>query len=119
MELYWKWKEIGDKWMLTKEQIKYLNDATVLNEVASTEEEAILMFFELPSEMKVSQFMSSTEIINWIETRTKLKLSPTKLGQSLKKLGFVKMSKRRDDMKIPMKLYEVAIKVTTLENPNF
>ena len=119
MELYWKWKEIGDKWMLTKEQIKYLNDATVLNEVASTEEEAILMFFELPSEMKVSQFMSSTEIINWIETRTKLKLSPTKLGQSLKKLGFVKMSKRRDDMKLPMKLYEVAIKVTTLENPNF
>lgn len=114
MELYWMWKEIGNKWMLTKEEISYLNKITTPNEVPSIEEEAILMFFKTPESGGYTQFMSNTEILNYIESRTRLKISPIKLGVCLKKLGFEKKSKRIDGT--PRSVYDVVIKVTTSEN---
>lgn len=94
MELYWTWKEIGNGWMLTKQEIKYLNQITKPNEVPSIEEEAIHMFFDHPSKGGFIQYFSNTEILNIIESKTKLKISPVKLGVNLKKLGFEKVSKR-------------------------
>ena len=117
MELYWKWKEIGNGWMLTKQEINYLNMITVNNEVPSIEQEAILMFFQMPGSGGLTQMMSNTEILNYIETRTKLKISPVKLGVSLKKLGFTKKSKRIDGL--PRNLYEMILKVTTNEDARF
>lgn len=117
MELYWKWKEIGTGWMLTKQEISYLNLITVPNEVASIEEEAILMFFKIPQSGGLIQIMSNTEILNHIETRTKLKISPVKLGVSLKKLGFEKKSKRVDG--VPRSVYEIVLKVTTPQDGIF
>lgn len=114
MELYWKWKEVGEKWMLTKEEISYLNMITKNNEVASIEAEAIEMFFKHPSHGGYSQWFTNTEILNYIETRTKLKISPTKLGVNLKKLGFEKKPKKLDgDVRLR---YEVILKGTTTEN---
>jgi hypothetical protein len=117
MELYWRWKEIGNGWMLTKQEINYLNMITVNNEVPSIEQEAILMFFQMPGSGGLTQMMSNTEILNYIETRTKLKISPVKLGVSLKKLGFTKKSKRIDGL--PRNLYEMILKVTTNEDARF
>lgn len=114
MELYWKWKEVGEGWMLTKDEIRYLNIITRGNEVASMETEAIEMFFKHPSLGGYSTWFTNTEILNYIETRTKLKISPTKLGMNLKKLGFEKVPKKIDgDVRMR---YEVIIKGATYEN---
>ena len=114
MELYWLWKSIGDNWMLTNEEIKYLNDINIMNEVASLEGEAIQMFFEVPDRFSNSVFMTNTEILNYIESRTRLKVSPIKLAQNLKALGFKKTTKRM--VGNPLKVYELVLKVTTNEN---
>lgn len=116
MELYWKWKEVGNGWMLTKQEIGYLNKITAPNEIASIEEEAILMFFKPPASGGLTKIMTNTEILNFIESRTRLKISPTKLGVNLKKLGFQKISKRIDG--IPRNVYEVVLNLTTGENAN-
>jgi predicted P-loop ATPase len=90
MELYWKWKEIGENWMLTKIEIEYLKEIAKGNEQPSLEEEAIMMFFMTPNNAGIVKQMTNTEIVNYIETRTKLKVSPYKMGLNLKKLGFEK-----------------------------
>jgi hypothetical protein len=71
----------------------------------------------MPGSGGLTQMMSNTEILNYIETRTKLKISPVKLGVSLKKLGFTKKSKRIDGL--PRNLYEMILKVTTNEDARF
>jgi predicted P-loop ATPase len=94
MELYWKWKEIGNGWMLTKEEIEYLNRATEKNTQIPIEQEAIEMFFGLPGSPGFTQYFSNTEIINYIESRTKLKLNYYKIGMCMKQLGFEKKTRR-------------------------
>jgi predicted P-loop ATPase len=94
MELYWKWKEIGNGWMLSKEEIEYLNRATEKNTQIPIEQEAIEMFFGLPNTPGFTQFYSNTEIINYIESKTKLKLNYYKIGMCMKQLGFEKRSRR-------------------------
>ena len=90
MELYWLWKEIGENWMLTKTEIEYLGVIAKANEQQSMEEEAIMMFFNTPDSGGYTQNMTNTEIVNYIETKTKLKISPYKLGLNMKKLGYEK-----------------------------
>lgn len=114
MELYWQWKEVGDSWMLTKDEIRYLNQITTGNEVPSIEAEAIQMFFDTPDRGGFRVWMTNTEILNYIESRTRLKISPTKLGVNLKKLGFVKTAKKIDG--IVKTCYEMIQKGTTSEN---
>jgi hypothetical protein len=114
MELYWKWKEVGEAWMLTKEEIKYLNEITRGNETTNIEAEAIEMFFIHPSNGGYSKWLTNTEILNLIETRTRLKISPVKLGVNLKKLGFDKIPKKLNG--VTKMCYEVIIKGTTQEN---
>lgn len=94
MELYNEWKRIGDGWMMSKKDVKMLNKMTLRNEQVSREEEAILMFFDLPDVGGYVDHMTNTEILNYIETNTKLKLSQTKLGLILKKLGFQKQMQK-------------------------
>lgn len=113
MELYWKWKEVGEGWMLTKEEIKYLNEITRGNETTNIESEAIEMFFIHPSNGGYTQWLTNTEILNFIETRSRLKISPVKLGVNLKKLGFDKIPKKLNG--VTKMCYEVIIKGTTSE----
>ena len=90
MELYWKYKEIGDSWMLTDEEITYLGDINRKNEQPSIEYESITRFFTMPENDNDGEYMTNTEIIDYIEMRSKAKISPYKLGMNLKKLGFKK-----------------------------
>lgn len=94
MELYHEWKRIGDDWMLTKEDVRLLNMVTIANNQITKEEEAVYMFFDLPENGGYAEFLTNTEILNYIETNTKLKLSQTKLGLILKKCGFLKQPKK-------------------------
>ena len=105
MELYWELKEVGGSWMLSRQEISYLNQITRVNEQASLEFEAIQMFFDRPDRAGFCEWMTNTEIVNFIETHTRLKISPFKLGMNLKKLGFDKISKRIDG--VPRNVYQV------------
>ena len=94
MELYYVWKETGEEWMLTKDEIEYLNRATQKNEAISIEMEAIDMFFITPENAGYVKSMSATEIVNYIESRSALRINTSKLGVALKAKGFVKKAKR-------------------------
>lgn len=94
MELYHEWSEVGDSWMLSKEEVRVLNDVTTKAQQVSTEEEAFFMFFNHPSEGGYPDFMTSTEIKNYIEMNTKLHINTQKLGIYLAKNDFERKGRR-------------------------
>ena len=94
MELYWKWKEVGNGWMLTKEEVEYLNRASEKNTQIPIELEAIQMYFDLPDQPGLVKYLTNAEIISYIESRTKLKINYYKIGVCLKQLGYEKKTKR-------------------------
>ena len=98
MELYWKWKQIGENWMLTKVEIEYLAVISRCNEQPSMEAEAIMMFFDNPDNGGYAENLTNTEIVNYIESRTKLKISSYKLGLNMKKLGFEKKAVKKNQV---------------------
>lgn len=96
MELYWEWRETGDKWMLTKEDIEILNECTHLNEQPSPEEEMIIKYFRPVDNLGGNCVaFTNTEIKSYIETKNPtIRVNTYKLGLTLKKLGFEKRNKR-------------------------
>jgi predicted P-loop ATPase len=95
MELYNEWKTIGDDWMMSRADVKVLNQLTVKNEQTSIEEEMIQKYFSPPSEGGFTEFLTNTEIRDYIESNTaKIKISTKLLGLYLKKLGYERMPKK-------------------------
>lgn len=96
MELYWEWRETGDKWMLTKDEIEILNNCTQLNEQPSPEEELIIKYFSPVESLGGNcSAMTNTEIKSYIEQKNPtIRVNTYKLGLVLKKLGFEKRNKR-------------------------
>lgn len=94
MELYWKWKEVGNGWMLTKEEIEYLNRASEKNTQIPIELEAIQMYFDLPDTGGLVKYLTNAEIISYIEARSKLKINYYKIGVCMKQLGYEKKTRR-------------------------
>jgi predicted P-loop ATPase len=88
MELYHEWRAIGDGWMLTKEEVKLLNELTTKAHQVAAEEEAIWMFFSHPKDGGYSEQMTNTEIRNYIESNSRLHISAQKLGIFLAKHDF-------------------------------
>ena len=105
MEIYNEWKKSGDDWMMTKAEVVALNKLTTRNTQVSQEEEAIWMFFDHPSNGGYVDAMTNTEIKNFIEMNTRLRLSQTKLGLVLKKCGFEKFDRKIGGIK--KQVYEV------------
>lgn len=98
MELYRLWKEIGNAWMLTREEITYLNKSTKANEEQTFEGGLIEKYFS-PSEPENRRavFMSSSEIKEFLDSRTKDRIDFRKLTGLLKKLGFEQIRVRREN----------------------
>ena len=96
IELYHEWREIGDSWMLSKEDIEILNNCTTLNEQPSAEEEMILKYFVPTTTLGGNAIcLTNTEIKGYInEKNPHIQINPYKLGLSLKKLGFFKTEKK-------------------------
>jgi len=90
MELYHEWKRIGNDWMLTKDEVKVLNMLGTSATQVSTEEEAIWMFFGHTNEGGHVEWLTNTEIRNYIEVNSRLHINSTKLGLFLAKHEFPK-----------------------------
>lgn len=88
IELYHKWKEVGDWWMLTKDEITELNKFGDEFTELSLEEDSIKTNF-LPSMPNSGVFMTVTAMIDFCEKAlSKQHLGIKRFGQILKKLGY-------------------------------
>lgn len=95
MEAYHLYKS-GFDWQLTKADIALLNNNTDQFEDYSMEYELIQKYLLLPSIYPdhIPLEMSSTEIKVFIETKSNQKISLKKLGQELKRIGFLCETKK-------------------------
>jgi hypothetical protein len=98
IEIYHEWVKDKEAFMLTKDEIEILNACTMLNEQPSPEEEMILKYFKPTNKPGGnSVYLTNTEIKAYIEEKHhSIRLNTYKLGLTLKKLGFEKVSKRVD-----------------------
>lgn len=115
MELYHEWKETGDEWMLSARDVEMLNLATGMNEQPSIEEEMVMKYFKpAESEGGAVGVFTNTDIKTYIESRNKtLRINTFKLGATLKKLGYRKISKRVNGSPKKVYLMEEIFKDTT------
>jgi len=91
IELYHKWKEVGDWWMLTKDEITELNKFGDQFTELSLEEDMIKTNFT-KSDQKTGLFMTVTAMIDHCEKQlSRQHLNIKRFGQLLKKMGFERM----------------------------
>lgn len=88
IELYHEWKKIGDGWMLTNQEVEWLNQIGIMHEQDVAEFDLIQKFFETDNSYMLS--LTTTDIKVIIEQKTLQKLSLYKVGQSLRKIGYEK-----------------------------
>ncbi|EAR14045.1 VapE domain-containing protein [Robiginitalea biformata] len=95
MELYWMWRDLGDKWMLGKKERIYLNKCTGIHESENFEMDMVQKYFE-PTDSLGGNCIprTTTEIKIYLDEKTKERLIIHKLGAALKALGFEKRSVR-------------------------
>jgi len=98
MELFWKWKEIGDGWMLEKEEIELLNLSTSVNEQPTQEEELLQQYFDHPrseNDPKI-EWLTNTEIVMKLDQiiGKNIHIRQKNLGLALGKLGYKKTQRR-------------------------
>jgi hypothetical protein len=94
MEMYHEWKRIGDGWMLTPAEVKALNAATIQHEQELTEQQLIMKYYVKDPSCMFG--ITSTDIKVKLEQLTQQRLTPYKIGQSLRKLGYKRTSKKID-----------------------
>jgi len=88
MELYHIWKQFGNDWMLTADDIKILNDHNSEFTESSTEAELLFEHYH-PSEYKSPDKYTSTEIRHYLEMKSGIKnISQRRLGIEMKKMGY-------------------------------
>ena len=85
MEAYWLWKS-DFKWKLGSDDISYLNVDKISFEVSNFEKELIQKYFTPSEEFEQ---MTSSEILIYLESKTRQRITVEKIGKELKALGFV------------------------------
>lgn len=113
LEAYWLWKS-GFKWKLTRDDIRILAENTEPFTESLAEMDLITRYFKLPiyqDEGDGHEFMTTTEIKSYIEIATRQKLSTKKIGQCMRKIGWLPRPKKRNNISI--KGYWVIKVVTT------
>lgn len=100
--------ESGESWELNKEEMSLLQTLNTEFETTPYERELILKFFAKPKAGEYSQFKTSTDIKDYIETNTRQKImSLRKLGIECRNLFGEPISRRIDGS--PLKGYEVIL----------
>jgi len=85
MELYHEWEKDKTGWFLTPDEIWYLNNSTLKNQVVMAEEELINDL------LHASEYneMTNTQIKLQLENKfSSFRTSSQRLGQALKKCGY-------------------------------
>lgn len=81
----------GFKYFFNDEEIQELHEGNKAFQVVSQEEQLISEFFRVPaSRSAATHYYNNAMIQNYIETHTRAKLLPKKIGEALTRLGFEK-----------------------------
>lgn len=92
IELYNEWSENKEGWMLTPNEVEWLNKSTLKHEQETEEYQLIQKHYELDN--SYSFIITSTDVKVSLEEKTRQKLSLYKIGQNMKKAGYTKKSKK-------------------------
>lgn len=97
------------KYQLNESDIQENEKANERFVVVTDEQEVIQSLFQKPDKNEKYDFMTSTDIFEYIKASnlTTRGLSPTKIGKTMKTLGFVKVQERKDGKKYPEHGYRV------------
>lgn len=102
------WKANFHYWF-TDEEIQELHKNNSKFQVITQEEQLIQEFFSAPKTKEgASHYYTSALIQDHLESKTRLRLSPKKIGEALTKLGFIKWQKT--DNNITRWIYSIIIK---------
>ena len=117
MEMYHLYNS-GYNHNLTGDDIQILNDSTDEFKAVSQEEDMILKYFEIPSNLNEAEFFSSTEILSYIKVRSQITLSPVMIGLRMKSIGFNRRMKKINN--IPVYVWEVTtINTNQVQNNSY
>lgn len=92
IEIYHLWREVGDGWMLTKEDAERLNIATDRYKEVCPEEELVGKYFDPPEKTAPGSYMTNTEVMQKLSVKIAgghIRIYAKKLGQVLKNKGYV------------------------------
>ena len=96
-QAYQKYQSGNFVYWMTQEEQQELGLYNYRFEVQSIESESLLTWFIPPNEGETPDAdLTNTEILGFLQDKTNMKLSPKKLGQALRKLGFPRYQKRRN-----------------------
>jgi hypothetical protein len=106
IELYHEWQNNKKGWMLDAFDIEFLNKSTFDNEQKSIEEELVLRYFQSTNIYAGNAiYMTNTDIASYLQLKTNLRITQTKLGLVLKKLKYTKKTIKKNGL--PCKVYIV------------
>lgn len=90
----------GLVYWLEKEDQEELAEYNEQFEVQSNEYEVLVTYLQAPTEEKIPEaYLTNAEIKSHLEEKVLLKLSPKKIGEALRKAGFVRVQKRRNNIR--------------------
>lgn len=105
-EIYYLWEKDKKGWMLSQDNISLLNMATTDNVETSAEEELLFRYFTTSEAGSIGcEYLTTTDIANYILQFSEIKFSLKRLGMILKKNGYEAISKKLNGK--PVKVYTV------------
>ena len=75
-------------------------------QVQTAEMELLLRCFELPTTDSDCSYLTTTEILTYLGTYTRQPLKAKRMGEALKRVGYIKVSRRRNGGS-PLYVYKV------------
>lgn len=92
LELYHKWLDVKDGWMLTKDDILFLNKSTASSEMVNMDKEIVSKLYT-PANAgdRGAKFIQVSDVILLMDSVYSVKSYPAKMGVLLKSLGFDKV----------------------------
>ena len=75
-------------------------------QVQTAEMELLLRCFELPTTDSDYSYLTTTEILTYLGTYTRQSLTAKRMGEALKRVGYIKVSRRRNGGS-PLYVYKI------------
>lgn len=98
-QAYKRYQEGFVYWLGKKDQ-EELAEYNEQFEVQSNEYEILVTYLQAPKKAKIPEaFLTNAEIKTHLEEKVLMKLSPKKLGEALRKAGFIRTQKRRNNIR--------------------
>ena len=86
----------GFRYWFNDEEIAELYRESETFQVQTAEMELLLRCFELPTTDSDCSYLTTTEILTYLGTYTRQPLTAKRMGEALKKAGYIKVSRRRN-----------------------